>query len=136
MCSTEVKKKLTVPDHQKTPTPDAEKEVINTDVSGMIKSVSRLKHRNEVVTPGVKSKALGYGIDAIEIHITITEASVKDTPPAKDFMLDGEAKGGNYTRQFDEEQQGKKAWYKARKRFKGKTRTFGPFCKAWSSLIS
>jgi hypothetical protein len=127
---------LTVPDLINSPAPGTGGVNVNVEVSGVIKAMDHLMHRSLVTTPGVISKALGEGVDAIEVHIAYTDAGAKEPPPPTEFSLDGEVKRGNYVRQFAEEQEGMRIWYKARKRFKGKTKTYGPFCRAWSAVIS
>jgi hypothetical protein len=127
---------LTVPDLVKTPAGGADGPNVEDEVTGVIKLMGHLKHISSVTTPGASSSGLGEGVEAIEVHIAFTASSVKEAPAAGEFVMDGEVKRGLYTRIFEESQESMRVWYKARKRFKGKTRTYGPFCAPWNALIS
>jgi len=124
---------LTVPDHTKTPSPGPG---ANSVCTGCIKTMGHLVHRSSVTTPGVESKGKEPEVDAIEVHMAFTAGDVKETPDPKEFTPDGEAKRAVYVKQFDESMEGKRAHYKARKRYKGRVKTYGPFSNPWSALIS
>ena len=127
---------ITIADETKTPAPGV--DVINAlrEVTGQIMKNEHLYQLSLVTTPGVTSRAKGAGVDAIEVFMAFTEIAVKEAPAAKEFAPVGEASGGYYSHQFEETQEGMKAWYKARKRFKGRPKTWGPFSKPWSGVIS
>jgi len=128
---------LTIPDENKTPAPGVDGSSVLREVAGQLMKNEHLYQLSLVNTPGVKSLAKGTGVEGIEIFMAFTPpASVIVPPAAKDYAFDGESTGGYYKRQFDEGQEELKAWYKARKRFKGKTKTWGPFSKPWSGTIS
>jgi len=127
---------LTVADDSKSPSPGVEASNALREVVGNMGPINHLLHRSNISTPGVESKAKGDGVDAIEIWIAITEATVTECPGLKEFMFVGEASRGIYTHQFEMPLLGKKAWYIARKRFTGKKKTWGPFCLPWYGLIS
>jgi hypothetical protein len=127
---------LIVADEVKTPTQEAEERKGSSETVGSIKGIKHLMHLNEVLTIGVKSRAKGKGVDAIEVHMVLKPATQKDAPPTNEFVLDGEVARGLYPRYFDPTEEGLRAWYISRKRFKGKKKTYGPFSKPWSGLIS
>lgn len=127
---------ITIPDEQRSPAPGVDGSNVMREVAGQVIKNEHLFHLSLVNTPGVKSLAKGTGVDAIEIYIAFTPITVTVSPAAKEYTLDGESKGGYYKRQFDDGQEETKAWYKARKRFKGRTKTWGPFSKPWSGTIS
>jgi hypothetical protein len=127
---------LNIPDMVKSPAQGASGPNVLDEVTGVIKFMDHLKHISSITTPGLKTKGMIEGVEAIEVHVAFTKSDVTDAPAASEFRLDGEAKRGLYPRKFEEEQEGMRIWYKARKRFRGKTRTYGPFCVVWSALIS
>lgn len=126
---------LRIPDLIKTPASGADGAGHNLSVEGGIARMKHLMHRSSVMTPGANHKGLDIGVDAIEVYLVVKEASVKTAPDVKEFTFDGEVKRGYYIRIFDAEQEGMRAWYLARKRFKGSRKTFGPFSQPWSGLI-
>jgi hypothetical protein len=63
-------------------------------VAGTIRSMAKLKHISEVFTPDEQSKALGEGVEAIEVWITFVEAGVTAIPDISVFKLDGDVKRG------------------------------------------
>jgi hypothetical protein len=126
---------LRVPDLIKTPSPDADGAGPLVAFDGCIAGMKHLMQRSSVMTFGTKHKGLDKGVDGIEVYLVITDASVKECPDAKEFTMDGEVKRGYYVRGFDAEQEGMRAWYMARKRFKGRKKTYGPFSYPWSGLI-
>ncbi len=128
--------KLTVPKEKKSSFPGQDNSEINREVTGLILNLNHLSHRSLVTTPKVESRRLGNWVESIEVYIAFTEGNVKNPPPNSEFEWDGEVKRGLYKRDFEEDYEGMRAWYKARKRFKGRKRTFGPFCKPWSGLIN
>ena len=127
--------KLIVPDEVKTPSPGPEQNIDSLILVGSVKSISKLSHTSAVNRPGAKSKAKGEGVDEIEVFIAFTDADATEAPAMKDFQYDGEVKRGLYKRIFDVLQEGKRAWYYARLRFKGKKITFGPPSDFWDSII-
>jgi hypothetical protein len=126
---------LRVPDLIRTPSPDATSAGRNINVAGAIAAMKHLMQRSSVMIPGALHKGLDMGVDAIEVYLAITEASVKIAPDVREFTMDGEVKRGYYNREFDAEQEGMRAWYLARIRFKGRRKTFGPYSHPWSGLI-
>ena len=127
---------LTIPDMIKTPHPGVDAASKSIGLLGAVKDIKHLMHRSSVTTPGAESRGLAYGVDGIEVHMAFTEATCKQSPPVSEFKFDGEVKYGLYARQFDVEQECLRAWYVARKRFKGKKKTYGPFSTPWSALIT
>ncbi len=127
---------ITIPSEQRTPAPGVDGSNVMREVAGQLLKNEHLFQLSQVNTPGVKSLAKGTGVDGIEIFIAITPITVTVSPAAKEYAFDGESKGGYYKRQFDDGQEELKAWYKARKRFKGRTKTWGPFSKPWWGVIS
>ena len=123
---------LRVPDLIRTPSPGADQ---NINVEGAIANMKHLMHRSCVMIPGALHKGLDVGVDAIEVYLVIKEASENIPPDVKEYTMDGEVKRGYYIREFDSEDEGMRAWYLARKRFKGKKKTFGTFSYPWSGLI-
>ena len=126
----------TIVDEKKSPAPGVDGTNALREVTGQILKNEHLYQLSLINTPGVKSLAKGEGVDAIEVWMAFTAAGVKEPPAIDDYRPDGEASDGHYKRQFEEGQEDWKAWYKARKRFKGKTKTWGPFCNPWSGTIS
>jgi hypothetical protein len=126
---------LRVPDLIKTPSPGASGSGVNSEVFGTIIIVRHLIHTSRVITPGSTKKGLEKGVEAIEVYLSITEAGIKVAPAIREFNLVGEVKRGLYTHTFDFEQEEMRAWYIARKRYKGRIRTYGPFSEPWSGLI-
>jgi hypothetical protein len=51
------------------------------------------------------------------------------------FKYDGEVKRGLYTRTFEPDKEGTRAWYYARLRIKGKSISFGPPSDIWGAVI-
>jgi hypothetical protein len=126
---------LTVPDTIKTPTPPAGERSPEPELAGSVKRSSHLQQQSAVAVPGQKSKAKGKGVDAIEVFLVITGSDVKETPELKLFQLVGEVQRGYYTHTFDIGDEGKRAWYYARRRYKGKTKTYGSPTAVWSGII-
>ncbi len=128
---------ITIAGEQKKPAPGVDGANVIREVAGQLMKNEHLFQLSLVNTPGVKSLAKGTGVDAIEIYLAYTAPATVIVPPAaNDYVQDGESKGGYYKRQFVEGQEELKAWYKARKRFKGRTKTWGPFSKPWNGTIS
>ncbi len=126
---------LRVPDTIKTPSPGFTASGLDPSVLGAVKAMHHLIQTSQVITPGANHRGLDKGVEAIEIYLYVAETTAKVAPPIRDFDLVGEVKNGWYTHRFDPEQEGMRAWYIARKRFKGRKRTFGPFSEPWSGLI-
>ena len=127
---------LPVFDKIKTPTPPAGEKVVNEELSGAIESIFHLKIVSSIVTPKSKSKGKEEGVDAIEVWIAFTDADVKECPNFDSFKIAGEAQRGTCTLSFTPDKEGKRCWIIARKRFKGKTKTYGHFSSPWSSVVS
>ena len=127
---------LIVPDESKTAVSDSNAKISGGQLIGCVKSMTHLIHKNSVTRVGETSKAKGAGVDEIEVFMVITAADVNDAPALKDFLYDGEVKRGLYTRTFDASLEGKRAWYYARLRIKGKKITFGPPSEIWSAIIA
>ena len=128
---------LTVPDLVRTPTSDVNARLSGIELAGAVKVQEHLIQKSQVTSPGKRSLEKGEGVEEIEIFICIIDDAKNLTPPVpKLFEKDGEVKRGYYTRQFPEEKVGWRAWYKARKVIKGKTKIYGPFSDPWSAVIS
>jgi hypothetical protein len=123
---------ILVPDLIKTPTTDTNVKITGIELVGAMKKTQHLIHTILVTTPGSESRALGDGVDGIEVFMAITESSQTTAPPLTQFQLVGEIKRGLYTHTFDVDKVGKLAWYYVRKRLKGKTTTYGPPSLIWS----
>jgi hypothetical protein len=127
---------LPVFDKTKTPTPPAGEKVVNEELTGAIESLFHLKIVSSIVTPLSKSKGKEEGVDAVEVWIALTEAEKKECPGYDSFKIAGEAQRGSCTLSFEPDKEGKRCWFIARKRFKGKTKTYGHFSAPWNSVIS
>jgi hypothetical protein len=124
---------ITVPAEHRTNFPVT---IENNTVHGSIRVMYPLKHISRVVQSGITQKGLSYGVDAIEIYISVTEASDEPPTDTAQYAFDGVVKYGLYSRSFSPDRKGKRVWYIARIRYKGKKLTFGPFCDPWDALIS
>jgi hypothetical protein len=126
---------LIVPDEIKTPTYDSNADISGNELASKVVRMKHLIHTSSVVYAISGSKAKGPGVDEIEVFLAITAADVLTPPALSEFKYDGVVKRGLYTRTFDASLEGKRAWYYARLRIKGKTITFGPPSDFWHAVI-
>ncbi|MEI6122435.1 MAG: hypothetical protein WCQ95_02285 [Bacteroidota bacterium] len=112
---------LTVPDDNKTmvaPQPS------NNDLALKVKSATHLYHNLGVTRAEQKSRAMPEGVAAIQLFMALTEVSVKIAPAIEEFAYVGLVKRGLYTKEFEQEQEGKRAWYFVRMMYKGEKETY------------
>ena len=128
--------RLTVPKTTVTQTnPDT---VQAAETAEMVVSIKDNKHLLHVlkVTQDKKSVAKGKDLLEISVYIAFTESAKLTAPDTSAFAYDGAVSRGLYKREFDSTQEGLRAWYIVRKKYKGKAKKLGTPSKAANAIVT
>ena len=108
---------------------------VEGQLTGKIVKSEHLYQKSKVEVTGKIGVGLEERVKEIQIFIILTTIDVKISPALKDYDFDGIIGRGLYPRSFDSADEGKRAWYYARKVFKGKNGNYGLPSDPWNEII-